>query len=514
MSLLQATMTPSRLQSNAEEETEKEELIFANGKDDEAKETEMAVEKMDKEEREQQKHVRMKGKTRASVTNQSSDNSGTTSGAAAAHAMGVTSGTSLPAGEQPVRGGLPFRTATLKLNHTAGNNIDDKTSRGLQPASPSQVLSRSPSFDANCTTKGRMRNMWRGLLQLHASLYYRATLALQYVTATSVRSGDIASWVLSAALILTAVLVCVCIGGQGKGGQEGTNTVSSGSRNRGGTIWKGGFPSPHCVHDRFSASREAPFMPQAAPALPAPMMRSSIMMRSSVGSAGAWTLPASARELASTSALLPRASCHGEADAYLCQHLVVPQDCESILRVPINPMSSFHVTDVEGNPVLRVELKVDKTHLRERRRVVLMADDGEVLAQCVATSDNSKSNEFQLLHANNENFAKLLPVRREEVPNHPSHHERPEAWTVRTCTGAAEWFLYGQFGCYAVDVMDVNVMDSQGMMLAWAQQDAPSWMKDQHRSAGKTHYFLRVISPMDLSIVLCSLLAINHLVSL
>jgi len=209
--------------------------------------------------------------------------------------------------------------------------------------------------------------------------------------------------------------------------------------------------------------------------------------------------------------MLPQqGSFRGQTDAYLRPDLVVPPDHESTLRVHINPMSSFHLADLEGNQLFRVELKVEKTNRQERRRVVLVANDGRVLAQCVATPCHGSVPEFELWRFDDKYFAKLLPVRREEMPTHSSHHERPEAWTVRTITGA-EWFFCGQFGRYPVDVMDVEVMNSQGSILAWAQAEAPTGMKAQHSHKS---YLLRVASTMDISIVLCSLLAINHLMSL
>jgi len=495
MSLFQSGVAPSRVDSNTDDEPAKEALIIAKGNEDDAKEKEKNVEEEWEEKGLQQKLVGSSGKAVASVNNQSSDNGGTTSGAAAAHAMAVMSVSSLQAGQQPVRRHLLFETATLQPN-TAGNLSDTETSRGLQPASQSQVLSRSSAFDA------------------FSSFNSGVTLALRYVTAASMRSGDTASWALFASLIVVSVLVCVCFGGHevilSRCGHDNTSTVSSGTRNR-GTIWppywKREIPSGNWSRLCEGLGGGGPqcynlFTPRAPPVPPAPTARSS------VESTGALSMLETPLAVTSTSVVLQRrSSSHGETDAHLCPDLVVPRNCESILRIPINPMSSFYVTDFEGGRVLRVELKVGATTPQERRRVVLMTNEGIVVAQCVATPVQGGGDEFQLLRADNNYFAKLLPVRRKEVPNHPSHEEPQETWTVRACAGA-EWFLFGQFGNYAVDVTD-----SQGRILAWSQQDAPTGMKDQHSNAGK-FYLLRVASPMDISVVLCSLLAVSHLRSL
>lgn len=188
--LVQTVLAPSRLRSYSEEELQ-EELLVTKGKTEEAKEEENAAEQMGEEQGQQQKLEDGSGKARVphvSLSNQSSDNVGASSGAAAAHATGVMSVTSLQAGQKFVRGLSLFGQAALKLNHTSSNHSDNKTGKGLRTASQSQVLSRRAAADTNPTTvflpkssSGGSHSTWTMLEQLSASFHSTVMLALQDV---------------------------------------------------------------------------------------------------------------------------------------------------------------------------------------------------------------------------------------------------------------------------------------------------------------------------------------------
>jgi hypothetical protein len=158
-------------------------------------------------------------------------------------------------------------------------------------------------------------------------------------------------------------------------------------------------------------------------------------------------------------------------------------------------MNSFHVIDVEDNNVMRVHV------LHEQRRILLLGMDGFCLAQCVATPVDGSIDEFHLLRADGKYFAKLVQGGLEEPMNCPSHEEPSPTWTIRTHAGV-EWFLFDPCDSYAL-----KLKDNQDRILAVAQE-SETW--DQPGNADKT-YDLRVAPLMDVSIAVCGLLVVNHL---
>jgi len=189
----------------------------------------------------------------------------------------------------------------------------------------------------------------------------------------------------------------------------------------------------------------------------------------------------------------------GKADDFLCPDLVVPSNREHKFRVPINPDGFFHVPNIEGNNVLRVELQIGT---RERRCVVLKTSDGSVLAQCVATRGTARIDEFLLLRGSSgEYFAKLAQGGPDQLTR--SSHEA--TWIVQTRAGTV-WFF-----CRQVDSSVMGVMDKLGNVIAILRQDEQT--EDQNNHAGES-VLLQVGPQMDFSVVLLVLVAIRHLTRL
>merc|ERR1719410_2929180 len=172
----------------------------------------------------------------------------------------------------------------------------------------------------------------------------------------------------------------------------------------------------------------------------------------------------------------------------------------------MNPENSFHLPDQHGYPVILVELKAGENDLQEQRHIEILTPEGILLAKCEASGD-----EFQLFRSTGKYFATLAPdVAHEalEAQSHPSLFERPRllegpraAWTVRTPSGS-EWYVRGHFESYIMEVTD-----PQGRVLALSQPEKPTWKIDGHGDAVKV-CLLRVAPLMDVSIVLCSLIAV------
>lgn len=201
--------------------------------------------------------------------------------------------------------------------------------------------------------------------------------------------------------------------------------------------------------------------------------------------------------LASTAAVSPHNTSSGEALGFLCKLLVVPPACESILHIPLNPKNSFHVMDQYGGPVIVVELKAGKHVPQERRRAEFLTREGIPVAQCEAIPVLDSGDQFHLFRGTGEYFATLAPDDPDEALKIHCVPERPRmAWKVQTPSGL-QWFMRGYFESYSVEVTDV-----MGRVLAMLQP------KDT--DAGDT-CLLRVAPHMDISIVLCGLVAVYHL---
>jgi len=203
----------------------------------------------------------------------------------------------------------------------------------------------------------------------------------------------------------------------------------------------------------------------------------------------------------------PAENLPSQLDAYFCPDLIVPENCECILRVPVQPLSQgqFDVTDLNDNVVLRVAPRRggrrapgSAVSLRGRdvgsasdtadetaQRIVVTTGYGNVLAQCgLAPGTRGRTAECLLLRASGDCFAKIA-------------RGEGERFTLRTHTGTRLHF-WGAFRQHAV-----NVTDDAGKLLATTELAVGS---------EPAIYKLRVAPLMDVGLVLCGLLSIEHLV--
>jgi len=292
---------------------------------------------------------------------------------------------SLQAGQQSVRRRSLFGTAELKLNRTAGNHSDTNTSRGRQPVSQSPVSNRSSAVDANRTaafgpflSNGSWLNMYIGFRQLSASLHPKIMVACQYIAAASMRT---AFWT-SLSLICFTVLVCVWLGW--KGPRSNARTVT-GTIRPPGEAPSGFLSQPKMSRRPSPFSNSNPMRPQTTPRLPSSMASveptSAVSLRPSPQARDESFLVGTTRAL---SLLSPP-----EVRDVLCPTLVVPPNCESLLHIHINnSTNSLHVSDVQRNTVMQVELQAGKT---------LLHSDGFILAKVVAKPVHGSTDEIQLL---------------------------------------------------------------------------------------------------------------------
>jgi len=369
----------------------------------------------------------------------------------------------LQAGHQSVGRPSLFRVAAIKLNHS-----DDNTSRGLQPDFQSLVSSHGSAVDANTTafipfwSSRSWLNEWIWFRQLSASLHPREMVAFRYIRVASMRSADLVSWALFAPLLFVTVLVCVCLGIRTR---SNTGSVSGTIERPRGTT-SGTFKQPQMFFSCVTLRHSNPSRPPTLPRLP------TSRAPPSMGPTSALSLPVSP-----------------ETNNFLCLELVVPRNCESFLRIHINTSNnSFHVSDVEGTSVLRVELQVGKT---------ILHCEGFVLAQYATTPVDGGVDEIQLLRANGEYYGKLVKGGLEEW-------EPLATWIIQTCAGV-EWFFLGHVDSYAIEVRD-----KAGKVVSVAHQIDATRTRDEHSDADKA-YLLRIAPTMDVSIAMCGILAINHL---
>uniref|UniRef100_A0A7S2FBY2 Tubby C-terminal domain-containing protein n=1 Tax=Alexandrium andersonii TaxID=327968 RepID=A0A7S2FBY2_9DINO len=199
-----------------------------------------------------------------------------------------------------------------------------------------------------------------------------------------------------------------------------------------------------------------------------------------------------------------------DPDKCLCPDLVVPPNCECILLIPTATLGQeeFNITDTHGNTVLSVEprpapprssggptssplsafsptgspLRSGAQAGSRPQRLVLNSIYNDLLAQCgPAPSKRSEPPEFHLLRASGEYFAKLT-----------CSESRKECMLV-TKSGARLHF-WGSPADHAL-----NVTSGSGRVCATTE---PQTLQ---------RYKLRVAPLMDVGLVLCGVLCIDHL---
>mmetsp|Transcript_86998 Transcript_86998/g.172699 ORF Transcript_86998/g.172699 Transcript_86998/m.172699 type:complete len:620 (-) Transcript_86998:99-1958(-) len=403
----------------------------------------------------------------AVLSNQSADNNRTASDAATARA-----------------------TAAFKLNRAAGIDSDDKTGISLQPASQRQFSSSGLDFDANRATasapfasNGTWHNALTTLHQLVASLHSGLALARQNDAAAS-------RWVLATALLAVAMVVCVCFGG---------HKFCLGANGSGTAAWSQADIRARAA--RMARARESMVRPGSMRHLSDGTRRGSISSpspsaRICAGPTDGWLTQESLLGLMAVPPP-PQQSSYEDVSC-LCVSLVVPPQCESLLYVPMKPKKSFHAVDKHGNRLIGVELITGV-----QRGVELVAPTGSPIAVCkrAAVCEHAPEpvcGELFLMDGNGEYFATIVPG---GADGKQSFAGPRVAWIVRASCGS-EWLFRGDF-----DSFTVQVTDRQNRMLAITQPTDPV---EEHSHIDKM-YMLRVAGMMDISIVLCTILAVQHL---
>lgn len=195
--------------------------------------------------------------------------------------------------------------------------------------------------------------------------------------------------------------------------------------------------------------------------------------------------------LAPSAEQLPTGERHHE---YFCPDLVVPDQQECVLAVPLSPPSagiSVDVRDTHGNAVLRFQESrlMQRTGSRARmRRLQLLAPDGVLLAHCTA---GPQPGELRLERPDERCFARLAAAA--EAPQERFLLEAPgESYTLVRAQDSG------------TDVK-FTILDKERRPVAVTEPFVAPFDRS-------VRYFrVRVAPLMDVGLVLCSLLGITHL---
>lgn len=171
-----------------------------------------------------------------------------------------------------------------------------------------------------------------------------------------------------------------------------------------------------------------------------------------------------------------------------CPDLVVPQQCECILVVPVYaPVGSFGIADMNGRSVLQAASQVQGQGLLWQLH--LQTTTGESLARCIEVKPSSPGTlpSFHILDAKGKYFASLAQV------------QGQQRFELTTQNGF-KLHLYGNFQTQAVNVTDEN--DS---LLATTEPCGTDF--DQTG----IYYRLRVAPLANVGHSLCALLCIGQI---
>jgi hypothetical protein len=174
-----------------------------------------------------------------------------------------------------------------------------------------------------------------------------------------------------------------------------------------------------------------------------------------------------------------------------CAELIVPQQSECILLMPLDSArrtSSFEVTDVSGNTVLRVV--PEPPSLGRLWRASIQTSTGEVLAQCCEARYQPSSGvarEFQLLRAGGDVYGKLR------------HSPAQDRYLLTLVSGTSLHF-WGNF-----ENNSVNFTDEKDRLFATTETGASADFDTRG-----TYMRLRVAPLVDVGLTLCGLLCIGQ----
>lgn len=171
-----------------------------------------------------------------------------------------------------------------------------------------------------------------------------------------------------------------------------------------------------------------------------------------------------------------------DVGALLCAEFVVPPSCECNLRVTakVSGGNSIDVTDANGYEVMRI------IFLKQGgQQQILLTGHGDMLAQCRPALGTC--GEFHVLRAHGEYFGKLV------------EGSARDEYLIQTASSVELTFRGSAH--------TMNITDTGGRLLAMTEPE----IGDTTSSSGNEAYLLRVAPLMDMSIVMCGLLIINHL---
>lgn len=184
-----------------------------------------------------------------------------------------------------------------------------------------------------------------------------------------------------------------------------------------------------------------------------------------------------------------------QGDNQFCPDLVVPQQCECILVVPVYaPVGNFSVCDLNGRAVLHASSKNGGTAAKDRGdlwQLSVQTATGEALAHCVevksAAGSSATELEFNILDAKAAYFGNLVTL--------------PGQQHFQLTTQAGDKLhFWGNFQTQAV-----NVTDEQGGLLATTEPCGVDF--DQTG----IYYRLRVAPLANVGHSLCALLCIGQI---
>lgn len=176
-----------------------------------------------------------------------------------------------------------------------------------------------------------------------------------------------------------------------------------------------------------------------------------------------------------------------------CPDLVVPQQCECILVVPVYaPVGSFSISDMNGRPVLQANTQMQGQGLLWQLH--LQTATGESLARCIEVRPNGPGSsmslgnvEFHISDAKGNHFATLMQV------------QGQQRFELTTQNGFKLHF-YGNFQTQAV-----NITDKEDSLLATTEPCGEDF--DQTG----IYYRLRVAPLANVGHSLCALLCIGQI---
>jgi len=194
------------------------------------------------------------------------------------------------------------------------------------------------------------------------------------------------------------------------------------------------------------------------------------------------TVPGSYPQVPTTASSVVLQPLNLDIGALLCPEMVVPPSCECNLRVPtkVRVDNSIDVTDANGYEVMRIMF------LKQGgQQQILLTGHGDMLAQCRPALGTH--GEFHLLRPHGEYFGKLR------------HGSARDEYLVQTASGV-ELTVRGS-------AHTVNMTDTGGRLLAMTEPETG----DTTPSSGNEACLLHVAPLIDVSIVMCGLMIINHL---